>query len=40
MKSGDIKAIREIDVADPSGNATAEELTKGLGLKKVDFETR
>ena len=40
MKAGEIEAIREIDVADPSGNATAEELTKGLGLKKVDVETR
>ncbi len=40
MKAGDIKAIREIPVADPSGNATADELTSALGLKKVDVETR
>ena len=40
MKAGDIKAIREIDVADPSGNATAAELTSALGLKKVKVETR
>ncbi|HZK00069.1 MAG TPA: BMP family ABC transporter substrate-binding protein [Tissierellaceae bacterium] len=40
MKAGDIKAIREIDVADPSGNATAAELTSALGLSKVKVETR
>ena len=40
MKAGDIKAIREIPVDDPSGNATADELTSALGLKKVDVETR
>ena len=40
MKAGDIEAIREIPVADPSGNATADELTSSLGLKKVKVETR
>ena len=40
LKSGDIKAIREIPVADPSGNATAAELTSALGLSKVKVETR
>lgn len=40
MKAGEIEAIREIPVADPSGNATAEELTSSLGLKKVKVETR
>ncbi len=40
MKAGDIKAIREIPVADASGNATAAELTSALGLSKVKVETR
>lgn len=40
MKAGDIKAIREIPVADPTGNATAEELTSALSLSKVKVETR
>ena len=40
MKAGEIKAIREIPVADASGNATAAELTSALGLSKVKVETR
>lgn len=32
--------IREIDVADPTGAATAEELTEQLGLEKVVVTTR
>ncbi len=40
MKAGDITAIREIPVKDPTGNATAEELTTALGLSKVKVETR
>lgn len=40
MKAGDIEAIREIPVDDPTGNATAQELTTALGLKKVKVETR
>lgn len=40
LESGSITPIREIDVADPSGNATAEELTSSLNLKKVTVTTR
>lgn len=36
----EVKATREIDVADPSGDATAEELTTQLNLKKVSVTTR
>ena len=35
LESGSIKPIRDIPVEDPSGNATAEELTSSLNLKKV-----
>lgn len=40
LKAGEIPVEREIDVADPSGNATAEELTTQLNLKKVVVTTR
>ena len=40
LKSGDVDVKRVIEVADPSGNATGEELTEQLGLKKVSVKTR
>lgn len=40
LVAGNIKPVREIPVADPSGNASAEELTKSLNLKKVSVTTR
>lgn len=40
LANGSIKPIREIPVEDPSGNATAEELTSSLNLKKVSVTTR
>ncbi len=40
LKAGNISVTREIDVKDPSGNATAEELTNQLNLKKVVVTTR
>lgn len=40
LVDGSIKPIRKIDVADPSGNASAEELTSQLNLKKVNVTTR
>jgi len=38
--NGTIDPIREIKVADTNGNATAEELVSGLGLKKVSVKVR
>ena len=40
LENGSITPIREISVADPSGNATAEELTTQLNLVKVVVKTR
>ena len=40
LADGSIKPIREIPVADPSGNATAAELIESLNLKKVTVTTR
>lgn len=40
LVDGTVKPIRKIDVADPSGYATAEELTTGLNLVKVIVTTR
>ena len=40
LVDGSIKPTREIPVEDPSGNATAEELTSALNLKKVVVTTR
>lgn len=40
LKAGNISVIREIEVEDPSGSATAEELTSQLNLKKVSVTTR
>lgn len=40
LKDGEIDVTREIEVEDPSGNATAEELTEQLDLKKVSVTTR
>lgn len=40
LVDGSIAPIREIKVADPSGNATAEELTTQLNLSKVVVTTR
>jgi basic membrane protein A len=40
MKAGDIPTIREIPVEDPSGNATAAELSTALNLVKVKVTTR
>ena len=40
LVDGSVKPIRKIDVKDPSGNATAEELTSQLKLKKVSVKTR
>lgn len=40
LKNGEIEVIRSINVADPSGIATAQELTSQLNLKKVVVTTR
>src|SRR5690606_14873356 len=40
LVDGTITPIRSIEVADPSGYATAEELTEGLNLVKVKVTTR
>ena len=40
LKDGTVEVKRNIDVADPSGNASAAELTEQLGLKKVTVKTR
>lgn len=40
LVDGTVTPIREIEVADPSGYATAEELTNGLNLVKVKVTTR
>lgn len=40
LENGSVTPIREISVADPSGNATAEELTTQLNLVKVVVTTR
>ncbi len=40
LVDGTVTPIREIEVADPSGYATAEELTEGLNLVKVKVTTR
>ncbi|TFZ41754.1 BMP family ABC transporter substrate-binding protein [Soehngenia longivitae] len=40
LKNNEIEIIRTIEVADPTGYATAEELTQGLGLVKVVVTTR
>lgn len=40
LENGSIKPIREIPVADPSGNASADELISSLNLKKVTVTTR
>ena len=40
LVDGAVTPIREIKVADPSGNATANELTSQLNLKKVTVTTR
>ncbi|HZJ99571.1 MAG TPA: BMP family ABC transporter substrate-binding protein, partial [Tissierellaceae bacterium] len=40
LVDGSVDPTREVDVADPSGYATAEELTSGLGLSKVSVITR
>lgn len=40
LENGSVTPIREITVADPSGNATAQELTTQLNLVKVVVTTR
>jgi basic membrane protein A len=40
LVDGTIDPIREIEVEDATGYATAEELTKALNLKKVSVSTR
>ena len=40
LKSGEVEVLRNIEVSDPSGNATAEELTEQLNLKKVTVTVR
>lgn len=40
LVDGTVVPIRAIDVADPAGNATAEELTTQLNLVKVSVTTR
>ena len=40
LKNGDMDIVREIEVEDASGYATAEELTNSLGLVKVKVTTR
>jgi len=40
LVDGSVDPIRSIDVADPNGVATADELVKGLNLKEVKVEVR
>nr|WP_300006347.1 BMP family ABC transporter substrate-binding protein [Tissierella sp.] len=40
LENDEVEVKRVIDVADPSGNASAAELTDQLGLKKVTVTTR
>ena len=40
LVDGSVDPIREIEVEDPSGAATAQELTNALGLSKVSVITR
>lgn len=40
LVDGTVDPIREIEVEDATGYATAEELTKALNLKKVSVTTR
>jgi basic membrane protein A len=40
LAAGNIEILREIEVADASGYATADELTEALGLTKVSVTTR
>jgi len=40
LVDGSVSPVREINVKDPSGNATAEELTTQLNLEKVVVTTR
>ncbi|NLM73947.1 MAG: BMP family ABC transporter substrate-binding protein [Clostridiaceae bacterium] len=40
LVDGSVDPIREIDIADPDGNATAEELVNGLKLQKVTVTVR
>jgi len=40
LVDGSVDPIRTIEVADPNGYATADELTNGLNLKKVSVTTR
>lgn len=40
LENGEVEVKRTIEVKDPSGNATAEELTSQLNLKKVKVTTR
>ncbi len=40
LANGSVAPIRTLEVKDPNGIATAEELTTGLGLKKVTVTTR
>ena len=40
LADGSVKPIRDLTVEDPSGIATAAELTAGLSLKKVAVTTR
>lgn len=40
LVDGSVKPIREIEIGDATGYATAEELTNGLNLKKVVVTTR
>ena len=40
LADGSVTPLRTLTVADPNGYATAEELTAGLGLKKVTVEAR
>lgn len=40
LVDGSVDPIRDITIADANGYATAEEMTNGFGLKKVNVETR
>ncbi|HPT78960.1 MAG TPA: BMP family ABC transporter substrate-binding protein [Candidatus Atribacteria bacterium] len=40
LVDGSVKPIRDITIENADGYATAEEMTNGLGLKKVTVETR
>lgn len=40
LVDGSVKLIRDITIENADGYATAEEMTNGLGLKKVKVETR